>query len=92
MLRLSDSENVMTGFVFKPMFVEPSAGVTDTTVGGVVSDVAAVVNELTKLLHIFPDRSVGDGEELFTRTVIVVLPGRGVEGVNVSTVPALFKE
>jgi hypothetical protein len=58
-VEFSDSENVITGFVFKPIFVAPSVGVTEITEGGAVSGVAAVVNELEKELAVFPAKSVG---------------------------------
>ena len=54
-----DSENVITGLVFSPIFVAPSDGVTEITEGGVVSGVAVVVNELEKELAVFPAKSVG---------------------------------
>jgi hypothetical protein len=77
--------------VFKPIFVAPSDGVTDTTEGGVVSGVAAVVKVLKKLFAVFPARSDREDEET-TRTVKLVLPGSGDNGVKVTAVPALFTE
>ena len=56
---LRDSENVRTGFVFNPILVAPSEGVTETTEGGVVSGVAVVEKVLKKELAVFPARSVG---------------------------------
>src|SRR5580765_1722581 len=59
------------------------AGVTDATAGGVVSGVAAVVKLLVKLVLLFPARSVTP----LIDTLTVALPGIGVNGVNVTTVP-----
>jgi hypothetical protein len=57
-LALSDSENISTTAAFRPIPVAPFAGATIETVGGFVSEAAAVVNELEKvLLMAFPARS-----------------------------------
>jgi hypothetical protein len=62
-LAFNDSENLSTTWAFSPIPVAPSAGVTITTVGGVVFVAVVVVNELEKvLLRVFPARSFTTGE------------------------------
>jgi hypothetical protein len=65
------------------MFVAPFPGVTEITVGAVVSVPAAVVKELKKKLLAFPDRS----NTPLTSTSMFVFPGSGEVGVNVTIVP-----
>jgi len=85
-LAFKDFENVNTTVAFRPIPVAPFPGVTDTTCGGVVSATIAVVNELWKLLaFLLPDISCTPLG--ITSTNTVVLPGKGVSGVNVTVVP-----
>src|ERR1700730_2529743 len=54
---LSDLENVSTTVGFNPTFVEPSAGVTASTCGEVISVAAPMVNELKKKFTPLPAKS-----------------------------------
>jgi hypothetical protein len=78
-----DFENTTTTCPFKPTPVCPLDGVTITTVGAVVSAVAAVVNVVFDEEDVFPAGSCTP--DSYTR--IVAPPGSGVNGVNVTTEP-----
>ena len=57
-LGFTDFENVITTCPFVPIPVAPFTGVTDTTVGAVVSATLAVVNVVTTYaLSVFPAKS-----------------------------------
>src|SRR5205085_10300259 len=79
---VTDLLKVTDTWVKGPTLVVPLAGVTETTVNGVVSAVLAVVKLLPKKARL-PATSA----TLFTFTVKRVLPGRLVSGVNVTPVP-----
>ena len=80
----SDSENVTTTCALRPTSPDPSAGVTLATSGGVVSATAAVTKEADANPFELPIRSWTP----VTCTEMLVLPGNGLAGVNV-TVPPL---
>src|SRR5262249_48964516 len=82
-----DSENVITIGVPGATSTRPSFGTTEMICGAVVSVPAPVVNVRLKLLLVLPARSVTP----FTETKIVLLPGNGCTGVNVTTLPLTFR-
>ena len=81
----SDSEKVITIGAFGPTPVDPAAGVTLATVGGVVSIVAAVRNCTNRKLATLPARS----RMPLTCSVIGALPGSGLAGVTVTTLASI---
>jgi len=87
---LRDSENVNTTCELSPTLVAPVFGVMLVTEGGVVSVAAAVLNQEEKNVPRFPHMSTTP--LVFTVTSIVLFPGNGVSGVNVTTFPVLSKE
>ncbi len=75
---------VNTTAAFSPIPVAPLPGVTIATTGAVVSVPPPVVNELSKKLLLFPDKSTTPP---FTSTRIWLFAGSGDSGVNVTTLP-----
>ena len=67
--------------VFRPRFVDPSVGVTETTAGGVVSLVPAVVKLSVEDGTVFPVKSCTP----LTETTIGEPDGNTADGVNVTS-------
>src|SRR5258708_4719458 len=77
---LSGLEKVSTTTVLLPSPVEPSAGVTDVTVGCVVSAICRVVKVVEELAAELPAKSCKPD----TETVMRADPARGSAGVKVT--------
>src|SRR5579871_3889767 len=85
----SDLEKVTTAVAFKPIFVAPLTGETESTEGTAVSVPPVVVNELEKVLEdgggVF---TVASDSNCVTTTCMLAAAGSGESGVKVTTGPA----
>src|SRR5580704_17374438 len=82
-----DLENVTVTTVLGPRLVAPDAGVTDVTIGCVVSCAAAAVK-----LNVYPGHGLpAKSSTLKIWPMIVALAGSGERGVNVPTAPFTVK-
>ncbi len=82
---LIDFENVSTTVTWDPTFAVPLAGVTEVTVGAVVSAVLATVNVVTtEAVSVFPAKS---RTKSCVYTWMVALAGYGCVGVNLTFAP-----
>ncbi len=83
-VEFNDSENVSAIGVFGPISTAPSFGVIDVSCGFTTSVAVPVVNVRVTPTTTLPARSV---TAVVTDTVMLLFPGNGAVGVNVTTLP-----